>query len=158
MSRLAVGERNRRCCSSVPNAANTGPTIAVLKLRGGGTHVACISVAQMCRCTSVQSRPPCSSGHAGTATPAAFSACCVATMSSREAWRPLRTLSRISAGTRVVKISRISSANARSSSLSPRCMPATLVQRPSPLAGAAGSEDAAKYLSGQVNLSARSCP
>ena len=121
-----MGARNRCLSSSDPKAAMTGPTMKALKATGGGTAAACISDSQMWCWRGVQSWPPYSTGQPGTAMPAAFNAWCAVTTSSLESSRPSATLSRISWGTAVVKISRIRAWKARSSSLSRLSMPAML--------------------------------
>jgi len=122
MSRLAVLGRNSAFCSSLPNWAMTGPIIEALNASGAGTPAACISSFQMWRCSSVQPRPPHSSGQCGTASPALLSTCWLSRIWSAESSRPSMTVSRSSWGTSVVKKVRISSRNFWSSSDSSSCI------------------------------------
>ena len=122
MSRFAVSGRNRSFCSSLPNCASTGPIIEALNASGIGTPARCISSCHRCRCRSVQSWPPHSTGQCGTASPSALRACWLSTIWSRVRWRPSSTVSRISCGTLVVKASRMRSRNSASVGLSSSCM------------------------------------
>ena len=136
MSMFAVLGRNSFFCSSVPNWAMTGPIIPALKASGVGTQARSISSCQMWNWISVQSWPPHSTGQRGTASPAALSVRMLSTSWSLVSSRPAATVSRISSETLVVKNSRISSRNARSSSDSSSCMRAP--RSLAPIAGLLG--------------------
>ncbi len=124
MSRFAVFGRNFSFISCEPKLAITGPIMLALKASGGGTHASCISSCQMWRCNGVQSLPPHSTGQLGTAIPSSFRICCDWTMPSLPTWRPARIVSRSSSGILVVKMVRISSRKADSSSVRASCMDA----------------------------------
>ena len=126
MSMLAVLGRNSFFCSSVPNCAMTGPIIPALNASGVGTQARSISSRQRWNWISVQSWPPHSTGQRGTASPAALSVRMLSTSWSLVSSRPAATVSRVSSEILVVKNSRISSRNARSSSVSSSCMVSSL--------------------------------